>query len=361
MNRWVLRGDCEARAHTYWVKRVLVGVAGFGMLGVAPAAAEPVLLDQAVTEINQVCVSSRAAFLAGGTASLRLRPNADPVQVQRFDPVAGRVSDSGWPAVTQRSVGTYDRSGFVLDGRLRKAQVRQAAKYLGYRTRPWVLTRGQYGVIADPTFDAFLRSDLLAPDRLVDLDSTTVPAQPQRCASHLLDTGAKAVVDRVAEADRITWTMTYRLNDAGTTIKVDAQMVAERGVFVSGAAHLRGPALARMDLDNYATWTYQRPTVRVPKRSVSQRQWIRATDAAALVMDLRYLSGGLEGRRTLSGLRSAARKRVQMANRGHAIKFRVRDLPGGVQLSGRNPFTDSVVVFEVVLQPVPQAVARRLR
>lgn len=343
-------------------KLVLAVAAGATVLGVGPAVAEPVPLDQGVAELNGLCVASRQAFLRGGTVRLKLKPEGPDVQVQRYDPVRGRVSDSGWPSVTQRGVGTYDRSGFVLDARLRKAQVRQAARYLGFSQRPWVLTRDQFGVIASRSFRQFLRTDLLAPDRFVDLDSTAVPAQPQRCASHLLAARARASIDRVSDAAGDTWTLSYRLDDPVAPMRVTATLVARDGLLTSGSALLRSANRSGSDLDNFASWQYARPEVALPRRGrvVSQRQWIRATDAAVLVTDLRYLAGSLEGRNTLAGLRSAARARVAAANRGHEIAIRVRDIPQGVRLSGRNPYTGATVAFEVVIEPVPTAVSRRV-
>jgi hypothetical protein len=167
-----------------------------------PAHAEPVPLAEGVEQIQQACVASRKAFLDGGVVVLREKPNGKPVQVQRYDPVRGRVSDSGWPSIIVKGKGTYDRSGFVLDARLRKAQVKQAARYLGFTRRPWVLTRGQFGVVSSGSFRQFLRIDVLAPDRFVDLDSTTVPAQPQRCASHLLAADAKATLSALSWVTR---------------------------------------------------------------------------------------------------------------------------------------------------------------
>lgn len=334
------------------------------VIGLSPAAAETVPVDQAVAELNAVCVASRDAFLEGGTVRLRVKPNAAPVQIQRYDPVTGRVGDSGWPSVTRRGVGTYDRSGFVLDARLRKAQIREAAGYLGFAQRPWVLTRGQFGVIPSRSFRQFLRVDLVAPDRFVDLDSTTVPSQPQRCASHLLPASAKASVDRTVMGDTTTWALSYKLDDGSLPMRVTSTLVVTDGLIISGSALLRsGQKRLGVDVDNYARWQYQRPRVALPRgrRVVSQRQWIRATDAAALVTDLRYLAGSLEGRRTLPGLREAARGRARLANRGHEIAIRVRNVPGGVVLSGRNPYTRDTVAFEVVIEPVPTAVSRRVR
>ncbi|HQR80968.1 MAG TPA: hypothetical protein PLT68_12180 [Actinomycetota bacterium] len=345
------------------MKKLPLGVAiGVGLLGAGPAAAEPVPLDQGVAELNAVCVASREAFLQGGTVRLQLRPQGPDVQIQRYDPVLGRVSDSGWPSVTQRGVGTYDRSGFVSDARLRKAQVRQAARYLGFAQRPWVLTRDQFGVIASRSFRQFLRMDLLAPDRFVDLDSATVPAQPQRCASHLLAARARASIDRVTDMNGTTWTLSYRLDDGGTSARVTSTLSVRDGLLTSGSALLRSGNGLGSDLDNFAQWRYVRPDVGLPRRArvVGQRQWIRATDAAVLVTDLRYLAGSLEGRSTLAGLRSAARQRVTAANRGHEIAIRVRNVPRGVRLSGRNPYTDTTVAFDVVIEPKPTAVSRRV-
>ncbi|MBK6764266.1 MAG: hypothetical protein IPG68_13765 [Micrococcales bacterium] len=293
---------------------------------------------------------------------LRTAPEGDPVQVQRLDARAGRVSDSGWPAVTVRGLGTYDRSGFVLDARLRKAQITEAAGYLGLRKRPWVLARGQFGVIASRSFRQFLRMDLLAPDRFVDLDSTMVPAQPQRCASHLLSASAKARVDSTQADGMTTWSLSYRIDDGISVVRVASTVVVRDGLIVSGSAILRGQRGAGVDLDNFAQWTYAPQRVRVPaqRRVVSQKRWIRATDSAALVTDLRYLSGSLEGRQTLPGLRSAARQQVRLANRGHEVLLRVRNVPGGVVLYGRNPYTERTVAFQIVLQPEPTAVSRRI-
>ncbi len=204
------------------------------LLAVAPAHADPVPVDQAVAELNNLCNASRAAFEQGGTVRLQLKKTGRVVQEQRYDPVSGRVLDTGWPTLVQRGKGTFDRSGFVLDARLRKAQVKQAAGYLGFRKRPWVLSRGQYGVIASRAFDKYLRTDLLAPDRFVDLDSTLVPSQPQRCASHLLPTGAQATVDRTVVGDVETWSLV--LPDRGPGTAREGQ-VGARGL--PGADHLR--------------------------------------------------------------------------------------------------------------------------
>ena len=46
---------------------------------------------------------------------------------------------------------------------------------------------------------------------------------------------------------------------------------------------------------------------------------------------------------------------------GHYVPIRVRDVPGGVHVYARNPYTAERVVFEVVVKPVPQAVSRRVR
>jgi len=345
------------------VKRVVgvVAVGGF-LITASPAAAEPVPVDEAVAQLNGVCVASREAFLDGGVVRLRNTPEGDPVQVQKFDARAGRVSDSGWPSITARGRGTYDRSGFVIDARLRKAQIAEAAGYLGFRQRPWVLARGQFGVIASRSFQQFLRVDLVAPDRFVDLDSTMVPAQPQRCASHLLPASAKARVDRTQAEGVTTWSLSYRLDDGLSVVRVASTVVVRDGLIVSGSAILRGQRGAGADLDSFGTWTYAAQRVRLPaqQRVVPQKQWIRATDAAALVTDLRYLSGSLEGRQTLSGLRRAARQQVRLANRGHEVLLRVRNVPGGVVLAGRNPYTGRTVAFQIVLQPEPTAVSRRI-
>ncbi|MEZ5185074.1 MAG: hypothetical protein R2720_04965 [Candidatus Nanopelagicales bacterium] len=338
-------------------------VVGGTLIGTSPAVAEPVPVDQAVAEINQMCVASRTAFLEGGTVRLRLKPDAAPVQVQRYNPVTGRLSDSGWPSVTARSIGTYDRGGFVLDARLRRAQVAEAARYLGFHARPWVLTRGQFGVIPSRTFQQSLRIDLLSPDRFIDLDSTTVPAQPQRCATHMLAAGAKTTVDKTVDGGRTTWNVSYRMDEGAGPIQVNTTLVAQAGVFTSGTAQMRSGRRLGVDVDNYARWDFSRPRVRLPDKSrvVSQRRWIRATDAAALVTDIKYLSGSLEGRTTLTGLRKAARRSVKQANRGHQIAIRIRRVPSGVVLWARNPFTGQMVAFEVVINPVPTAVSRRIR
>jgi hypothetical protein len=345
--------------------RLLSGVVATGgcLLVAVPAYAEPVPVAEGVPQIEEACVASRKAFFDGGVVVLREKPKGDPVQVQRFDPVRGRVTDSGWPAIIVRGKGTYDRSGFVLDARLRKAQVRQAARYLGFRSRPWVLTRGQFGVVSSGSFRQFLRIDVLAPDRFVDLDSTTVPAQPERCASHLLAADAKATLDRTIAGDVTTWNMTYRLDDDALPVKVTSSVTIRNGLIVAGTAILRGQRGAGLDLDNYATWKYGRVDVPLPDRRdvVSQRKWIRASDAAALVTDLRYLAGSLEGRRTLTGLRTVARERARRANRGHEVLIKVRNVAGGVELFGRNPYTGEVVRFQVVLEPVPTATSRRVR
>lgn len=346
------------------MKRVSGVIAAGGcLLAAAPAYAEPVPLAEGVAQIEQACVASRKAFLDGGVVVLREKPNGKPVQVQRFDPVRGRVSDSGWPSIIVRGKGTYDRSGFVLDARLRKAQVRQAAQYLGLSRRPWVLTRGQFGVVSNGSFRQFLRVDVLAPDRFVDLDSTTVPAQPQRCASHLLPADARATLDRTVVGDETTWNMTYRLDDDTLPVKVTASVRVRDGLIVAGTAILRGQRGAGLDLDNYATWKYGRPEVALPAKRdvVSQERWIRASDAAALVTDIRYLAGSLEGPRSLAGLRKIARERARLANRGHEVAIKVRNVAGGVELYGRNPYTREVVRFEVVLEPVPTATSRRVR
>jgi hypothetical protein len=226
--------------------------------------------------------------------------------------------------------------------------VTQAARYLGLRTRPWVLTRRQYGVIADATFEAFLRSDLLAPDRFIDLDSTTVPAQPQRCAAHVLsDSGA--TVTSTVEGTRTTFALSYRLRAEG--IRVQTSLVAESGRFVSGSLRMRGATR----LDNVIAWSYGPQRVRIPGGAVPQRRWIRATDAAALVTDLRMLAGSIPGR-TVTAVRRAARRALPTANRGHQVKLRMRPVPGGAILYGRNPYTGEVVEFEVG----PRQPARRV-
>lgn len=331
-------------------------------LGASPAVAEPVPVAETVAQINAACVTSRAAFLDGGTVRLRLKPAGRVVQTQRYDPVTGRVGDTGWPSVTQRGVGTFDRSGFVLDARLRKAQVRQAARYLGFQQRPWVLLRDQYGVIANRTFRQFLRMDLVAPDRFADLDSMTVPSQAQRCVSHLLAESAKTEVDRTVTGTVTSWKLSYRLLEPGVEVRVRSTLTVEDGLITSGSVVLRS-ATAEINFEGYAQWAYGRPQVAVPPRRkvVSQREWIRATDAVALVSDIRYLAASLEGRSTLAGLRRMARTSVRAANRGHEIPIRVREVPRGVELSGRNPYTRETVVFEVVIEPVPTAVSRRVR
>ena len=333
------------------------------LLSVAPAHAEPVPVDQAVAELNNLCTASRAAFEQGGTVRLQLKKTGRVVQEQRYDPVSGRVLDTGWPTLVQRGKGTFDRSGFVLDARLRKAQVKQAAGYLGFRKRPWVLSRGQYGVIASRAFDKYLRTDLLAPDRFVDLDSTLVPSQPQRCASHLLPTGAQASVDRTVVGDVETWSLSYRIEDPALPVKVKSVLEVSQGLITSGSASVVGPRRAGVDVNNYAQWSYGRPQIKRPGRTsvVSQAAWVRATDAVALVTDIRFLAASLEGRRSLEGLRRQARGRVKAANRGHEIAIRVSDTDGGVLLWARNPYTKQQVAFEVVLEPVPTAVSRRIR
>lgn len=316
------------------VKAVVAGV----LLALLPAPAHAAPSDL-IAEINALCVASRDAILQGGTATIRLRDGGKVIQEQRYDASRGRVSDTGWPAVTAKGRGTYDRSGFVLDGRLRKRQVEQAAKYLGYKTRPWVLTRKQYGVIADTSFEAFLRSDLLAPDRYLDLDSTMVPAQPARCASHVLN-DSKAIVTSASDGVRTTYTLDYRL--VGDGIRVRTTLVAQDGRFVSGTLVMTGAA----DIGNVIAWTYAPQQVDLPGPSVSQRSWIKATDAAALQMDLRYLASSIPGK-TVGAVRKAARKALPVANRGHVVRLKARDTSGGIVLYGRNPYTKGVVAFEV--------------
>lgn len=323
-------------ADTGVVRAVAAGAVAL-LLATSPAAAQAP--EPLISEVNAVCVASRQAILQGGTATVRLREGGRAIQVQRYDAGARRLSDSGWPSVTVAGVGTYDRSGFVLDGRLRKAQVAQAARYLDLRIRPWVLTRGQYGVIADSTFEAFLRSDLLAPDRYIDLDSTTVPAQPERCASHVLS-DPKASATRSSEGTETVYTLSYRLRGEG--IRIRTELVARDGLFVTGTLRMRG--MTR--LDNVIAWTYAPQRVALPEGAVPQRQWIRATDAAALEMDLRLLAGSIPGR-TVTAVRRAARKALPSANRGHVVKLRLREVPGGALLSGRNPYTGALVAFEI--------------
>lgn len=327
------------------------------------SVAEPIAVDVAVRDLNQLCVASRRAFLGGGTVRLRNDPNGPVVQVQRYDPVAGRVGDSGWPSVTQRGVGTFDRSGFLIDARLRRSQVEQAARYLGYSKHPWVVSKGQFGVIASRSFRQFLREDLLAPDRFIDLDSTTVPAQPQRCASHLLGRKADASIQRTVDGDASIWTLSYLLDDGAGDVRVDSTLNVKGGLVRSGSTRMRGEEQwSGVDLDNAARWTYRRPKVRLPKPSkvVAQRQWIRATDAAALVTDLRFLAGSFEGRRSLERLRKVAARSVKAANRGHAVTIRLRDVPNGIVFWGRNPYTGQTVAFEVTIQRRPTAVVHRL-
>lgn len=328
------------------------------------ATAQPVAVDLAVPELNQLCVASRRAFLNGGTVRLRNEPDGPVVQEQRYDPVAGRVGDSGWPSVTQRGVGTFDRSGFLIDARLRRSQVQQAARYLGYSQHPWVLTKGQFGVIASRSFRQFLRDDLLAPDRFIDLDSTTVPAQPRRCASHLLDPKSDASILRMMDGQASIWTLSYLLDDGYSADRVTSTINVRAGLIRSGVTRVRG-ANKRLgaDLDSTARWRYQRPRVRLPRQSkvVAQRQWIRATDAAALLTDLRFLAGSFEGRRSLQRLRKVATRSVKAANRGHVVEIRIRDIPNGVMFWGKNPFTGQTVAFEVTIQSRPSAVVRRVR
>lgn len=345
------------------IRRTGLLAAAACLLAANPAVAEPIPVDQAVTELNALCVTSRDAFEQGGTVRLRVKPAGRVVQEQRYDPVSGRVLDTGWPSLVQRGVGTFDRSGFVLDARLRKSQVKQAADYLGFAKRPWVLSRAQYGVIASRAFDKYLRIDLLAPDRFVDLDSTLVPSQPQRCADHLLAADAAASVDRAVAGDVQTWSLAYRIDDGSLPVKVTSTLEVRGGLLSSGSAELVGPRRANVDVSNYAEWTYGRPDIGKPAKPsvVSQAAWIRATDAVALVTDIRFLAGSLEGRRTLDGLRRQARARVKAANRGHEIAIQVRDTDGGVLLWARNPYTKQLVAFEVVLEPVPTAVSRRVR
>ena len=333
------------------------------VLGTSPAMAEPVPLAEGVEQVNAICVASRNAFLQGGTVRLRNREAGPVVQVQRFNPVSGRLLDTGWPTLTQRAVGTYDRSGFILDARLRRSQVEQAARYLGFGKHPWVLTRGQFGVIPSRTFRQFLRTDLLAPDRFIDLDSTTVPSQPQRCASHLLPGRADASIERTVDAATVGWTLAYTLDDGSGPVRVTTSISVDDGVITSGTTAIRGPR-GQMDLnvDNYAQWSYKRPKVRLPQASkvVSQRMWIKATDAAALVTDVRYLAGSLMDRRSVAGLHKAAAKRVKAANRGHRVMIRIRETSAGVVLWARNPYTRQTVAFDVSIQRKPRAVVRRV-
>ena len=81
--------------------RLLSGVVATGgcLLVAVPAYAEPVPVAEGVPQIEEACVASRKAFFDGGVVVLREKPKGDPVQVQRFDPVRGRVTDSGWPAI----------------------------------------------------------------------------------------------------------------------------------------------------------------------------------------------------------------------------------------------------------------------
>jgi hypothetical protein len=88
--------------------------------------------------------------------------------------------------------------------------------------------------------------------------------------------------------------------------------------------------------------------------------WIKATDAAALVTDVRYLAGSLMDRRSVAGLHKAAAKRVTAANRGHRVMIRVRETPAGVVLWARNPYTRQTVAFDVSIQRKPRAVVRRV-
>lgn len=329
---------------TVSVKTLVAGLA-LALVPVPAAADEPAAL---IDQINALCVASRDAILRGGSATIRLRDGGRAIQEQRYDATKRRLADSGWPAVTVAGVGTYDRSGFVLDGRLRKHQVTQAARYLGFQQRPWVRSRKQYGVISDTTFEAFLRSDLLAPDRYIDLDSTLVPAQPARCAAHVLE-DKQATVSSTSNGASTTYVLDYRLPDEG--IRVHSSLVAQDGRFVSGSLRMSG----RSRLHNVIAWSYGPQQVALPRRVVPQRQWIKATDAAALEMDLRYLAGSIPGK-TVTKVRKAARKALPTANRGHVVRFRARDTAAGIVLYGRNPYTDAVVAFEVR----PGQPARRL-
>lgn len=326
-----------------------------------PAAGEQLDPQAAVVELDRLCVESRRAFLQGGTVAVRLKPRGRAVQVQRYDPRTSRVGDTLWPTHVQKGVGTYDRSGYVLDSRLRESQVAEAAGYLGFSRRPWVLARGQYGIApARRRFRDYLRTDLLAPDRFVDVDSTSVPAQPERCAEHLLAERADAEVSRETTGGRTDWSLSYLMEVDAIPYRIDSGFVESEGLIRSGTVEISG---AGTDLVNHVRWTYGRPQVPAPRRSlvVGQRAWIKATDAAALVMDIRYLVGGLEGRASVKDVRREARREARQANVGHYVPIHVRDVPGGVHVFARNPYTGQRVVFEVVVRPVPQAVSRRVR
>jgi hypothetical protein len=342
------------------IRLLALAVAAAG-LAPAAAAAEPVGTEEAVAQMNGLCVQSREAFLRGGAVEVRLKPRGRVVQEQKYAPGQGRIRDTLWPTVVRKGVGTYDRGGYVLDARLRRSQIKQAARYLGFTRRPWVLARGQYGIApARRSYRQHLRTDLLAPDRFVDIDSTSVPSQASRCASHLLERDAEAAVTREVGADRTVWSMEYQIEEDYLPLQVEAQIVESGGLIRSGSLKVRGPGV---DIENYARWTYAKTRVSLPARStvVSQRQWIKATDAAALVMDIRYLARNLEGRTKAAQVRRAARQEARLANRGHVVPIRVRNVPRGVEVYGRNPYTREVVVFEVVIRPVPQAVSRRVR
>ena len=164
------------------------------------------------------------------------------------------------------------------------------------------------------------------------------------------------------EADTVGWTLAYTLDDGSGPVRVTTSISVDDGVISSGVTAIRGPRGQRdMDVDNHAKWSYKRPTVRLPQSSkiVSQRTWIKATDAAALVTDVRYLAGSLMDRRSVAGLQKAAAKRVKAANRGHAVMIRSARRPPASCCGRAIPYTRQTVAFDVSIQRKPRAVVRR--
>ena len=181
------------------------------------------------------------------------------MQVQRFNPVSGRLLDTGWPAVTQRSVGTFDRSGFILDARLRRSQIEQAARYLGYGKHPWVLTRGQFEVIPSRTFRQFLRTDLLAPTGSSTSTRPRFPRNPN--AAHLPPVAQSRRCLHRTHGGRPTRSdgPSPTRSTMGPVRCVSRPSISvDDGVITSGVTAIRGPrGQMDMDVDNHAKWSSQ--------------------------------------------------------------------------------------------------------
>lgn len=284
-------------------------------LCVAPAAAGPVAIDDALQVVSRACADSHAAIAADGgsmvtaTVQVRLAPG-------RFE-----VSAPGGSRIADAATGTY---GLISDDGLRGKDRRAALRYLKRPAATHWLNAGRFeaGGQWTATFES-------ARDAVLSLDGS--------CAQEL---GGSA--DPV-EHNGDTW---YFTGPAGTiTVGLDG---SGRLVQWSGGG-----------VDRQFSYTAQ--DVVLPTRTVPYTGWTRASQAASLNSTMRTLSRDVAaqvnaGTPTIAAIDAAIRAGIPA---GRAVPLKVRQLRRGILVYGRNPYTGTYHAWRVYLKK-DTAVARRV-